>query len=98
MRNFEVTLTYKSMMINQIFTKNIFVNHQRIMEVALDDSHCFSPEEFCDAIITLQERPNVVRVNVIEKNNPTDKPLYWLTENFGRIYFHNGIPLILNKN
>jgi len=60
------------------------------MEVALDDSHCFSPEEFCDAIITLQERPNVVRVNVIEKNNPTDKPLYWLTENFAEFIFITG--------
>jgi len=98
MRNFEVTLTYKSLMINQLLTKNIYINKQRILEVELDESHCISPEEFCDAIITIQERPNVVRLNVVEKYKPTEKPLYWITENFGRIYLHNGIPLILNKN
>ena len=98
MRNFEVTLTYKSLMINQLFTKNIFINKQKILDVELDDSHCISPEEFCDSIITIQERPNVVRINVVEKYKPTEKPLYWITENFGRIYFHNGIPLVLNKN
>jgi hypothetical protein len=85
-------------MINRLFTKNIFINKQKILDVELDDSHCISPEEFCDSIITIQERPNVVRINVVEKYKPTEKPLYWITENFGRIYFHNGIPLILNKN
>ena len=98
MRNFEVTLTYKGLMINQLLTKNIFINKQKILEVELDDSHCISPEEFCDAIITNNERPDVVRINVVEKYKPTEKPLYWITENFGRIYFHNGIPLVLNKN
>ena len=98
MRNFEVTLTYKGLMKNRLFTKNIFINKQKILDVELDDSHCISPEEFCDSIITIQERPNVVRINVVEKYKPTEKPLYWITENFGRIYFHNGIPLILNKN
>jgi hypothetical protein len=98
MRNFEVTLTYKSLNINQYLTKNIFINKQKIVEVELDDSHCISPEEFCDAVITIHERPEVVRINVVEKYKPTVKPLNWITENFGRIYFHNGIPLILNKN
>lgn len=98
MRNFEVTLTYKGLMINQLLAKNIFINKQKILEVELDDSHCISPEEFCDAIITNNERPDVVRINVVEKYKPTEKPLYWITENFGRIYFHNGIPLVLNKN
>jgi hypothetical protein len=98
MRNFEVTLTYKALMINRLFTKNIFINKQKILDVELDDSICISPEEFCDAVITVQERPDVVRINVVEKYKPTEKPLYWITENFGRIYFHNGIPLVLNKN
>jgi hypothetical protein len=98
MRNFEVTLTYKSLMINQVFSKNIFINKQKILEVELDDSHCISPEEFCDSVITIQERPDVIRINVVEKYRPSDKPLNWITENFGRIYFHNGIPLVLNKN
>lgn len=98
MRNFEVTLTYKTLLINQFLTKNIFINKQKILEVELDDSHCISPEEFCNSVITVQERPDVVRINVVEKYKPTEKPLYWITENFGRIYFHNGIPLVLNKN
>lgn len=98
MRNFEVTLTYKSLILNQFFSRNIFINKQRILEVELDESHCISPEEFCDSVINLQERPNVVRINVVEKNKPSGKSLNWITENYGRIYFHNGIPLILNKN
>jgi len=98
MRNFEVTLTYKSLNLNQYLSKNIFINKQKILEVELEDSHCVSPEEFCDAVINLQERQEIVRINVVEKKKTTMKPLYWLTENFGRIYFHNGIPLVLNKN
>ena len=98
MRNFEVTLTYKPLIINQLYSKNIYINKQRILEVELDDSHCYSPEEFCDSIISLQERQNVVRINIKEKIKGKEKPVYWLSENFGRIYLHNGIPLILNKN
>jgi len=98
MRNFEITLTYKALLIKQLLAKNIYINKQKIVEVELDDSHCNSPEEFCDSVITVQERPDVVRINVVEKYKPSDKPLNWITENFGRIYFHNGIPLVLNKN
>ena len=98
MRNFEVTLTYKALIINQLLAKNIFIHKQKILEVELDDSHCVSPEEFCDSVITIQERSDVVRINVVEKYKPSEKPLNWITENYGRIYFHNGIPLILNKN
>ena len=98
MRNFEVTLTYKSLSIDDLISENILINKRKILEVELDDSHCHSPEEFCDAVITVQERPDVVRINVVEKYKPSEKPLTWITENFGRIYFHNGIPLILNKN
>lgn len=98
MRIFEVTLTYKTGLINRLLTKNIYINQQKILEVELDETHCISPEEFCDAVIKVQERPNVVRINVVEKYKPTEKPLQWIVENFGRIYFHNGIPLILHKN
>jgi len=98
MRNFEVTLTYRTLNIDQCLTKNIFINKQKILDIELDDSHCISPEEFCDAVITQQERPEVVRINVVEKQKPTVKPINWIAENYGRIYFHNGIPLILNKN
>ena len=98
MRNFEVTLTYKASIINQICAQNIIINRQKILDVELDDSHCLSPEEFCDSVIKLQERPNVVRINVKEKNKANEYPLNWISENLGRIYLYNGIPLILNKN
>jgi hypothetical protein len=98
MRNFEVTVTYKVSFINQIQAQNIIINRQKILDVELDDSHCLSPEEFCDSVITLRERPNVVRINVKEKNVGNGKPLNWIDENLGRIYLLNGIPLVLNKN
>ncbi|MGB5531006.1 MAG: hypothetical protein WBQ32_13645 [Ignavibacteriaceae bacterium] len=98
MRNFEVTLTYKVSQICHICTRNIIINRQKILDVELDDSHCLSPEEFCDSVINLQERPNVVRVNVKEKNKGNEKPLNWINEHLGRIYLYNGIPLVLNKN
>jgi len=98
MRNFEVTLTYKSISLDQLVSKKIFINKQKKLAVELDDLHCISPEEFCDAVINAKERPHVVRINVVEKFSQHEKPLNWITENFGRIYFHNGIPLILNKN
>ena len=98
MRNFEVTVTYKSISLDQLVSKNILINKQRKLAVELDDLHCISPEEFCDAVINVKDRPHVVRINVVEKYSRNEKPLNWITENFGRIYFHNGIPLILNKN
>ena len=98
MRNFEVTLTYKSELIKLIETKNIYINQQKIMSIELDDSHCNSPEEFCDSIITPKERANVVRINIRERSADKGKPLNWITENLGRIYLYNGIPLVLNKN
>lgn len=98
MRNFEVTLTYKSELLRLIETKNIYINQQKIINVELDDSHCYSPEEFCNSIMPPTERIKVVRINVREKPTGNFRPLNWLSENFGRIYLHNGIPLILNKN
>jgi len=98
MRNFEVTVTFKVSLFNQIPSRNIIINHQKFLDVELDDSHCLSPEEFCDSVITLQERPNVVRINVKEKNKGNEKPLNWINENLGRIYLYNGIPLVLNRN
>ena len=98
MRNFEVTVTFKVSLIHQVCARNIIINRQKILDVELDDSHCLSPEEFCDSVITLQERPSVVRINVKEKFNGNEHPLNWISENLGRIYLHNGIPLVLNRN
>jgi hypothetical protein len=98
MRNFEVTLTYKVSLIHQIQKPDIIISHQKKLDVELDESHCLSPEEFCNAVINLRERPNVVRVNIREKNKDEEKPLNWIVENWGRIYLFNGIPLVLNKN
>lgn len=98
MRNFEVTLTYKPLIVNQITPKSILINKQKIVEVELDEAVCNSPEAFCNAVINVQERTDVIRINIIEKFKPKEKPLYWLAENFGRIYFYNGIPIVLNRN
>ena len=98
MRNFEVTLTYKVLPIARIYLRNIKISHQKVLDVELDDANCLTPEDFCNAVINLQERPEVVRINVKEKDSGNSKPLNWISENFGRIYLYNGIPLILHKN
>lgn len=98
MRNFEVTLTFKPLIVSQVTSKSVFINKQKIVEVELDEAVCNSPEDFCNAVINVQERPDVIRINIIEKFKPTVPPLYWLAENFGRIYFINGIPIVINRN
>jgi hypothetical protein len=98
MRNFEVTLTFKVLLINQFYTRNVTINRQKVLDVELDESHCPTPEDFCNAVINQQERPKVVRINIKEKNNENEYPLNWISENLGRIYLYNGIPLVLNKN
>jgi hypothetical protein len=98
MRSFEVTLTYKPLLVNQIISKSIMINKQKILEVELDEAVCNSPEEFCDAVINIQERPDVIRINIVEKYKSAVRPLYWLAENYGRIYFYNGIPIVLSRN
>lgn len=98
MRNFEVTLTYKVLPIAPIYLRNIKISHQKVLDVELDDLHCLTPEAFCNAVINLQERPEVVRINVKEIKSGNSQPLNWISENFGRIYLYNGIPLILHKN
>lgn len=98
MRNFEVILTYKTTLIDPVKTGSVSVNRHKVIDVELDESYCHSPEEFCDAVINLKERADVVRINVKEKFIGEVQPLFWVKENFGRIYLFNGIPLILNKN
>lgn len=98
MRNFEVILTYKSELLKLVETKNIYINRQKVINVELEDSDCNSAEEFCNSIIPPAERVKVVRINIREKPTDNFRPLNWLHENFGRIYLHNGIPLILHKN
>lgn len=98
MRNFEVTLTYKPSLINPFKNGSVSLCRHKVMTVELDDSNCHSPEEFCDAVLNLKERAEVVRVNVKEKFKGTETPLIWVKENLGRIYLFNGIPLILNRN
>lgn len=98
MRNFEVILTYKTTLIDPVKTGSVSVHKHKVIDIELEDSYCHSPEEFCDAVINLQERAEVVRVNVKEKFKGKEQPLIWVKENLGRIYLFNGIPLILNKN
>jgi hypothetical protein len=98
MRNFEVTLTYKTMFINPVEKGNVSLSRHKVLDIELDESYCHSPEEFCDAVINLKERADVVRINIKEKFKGKENPLFWVKENFGRIYLFNGIPLVLNKN
>ncbi|GIK60879.1 MAG: hypothetical protein HND39_14490 [Ignavibacteriota bacterium] len=98
MRNFEVTLTFKPLVVNKVVSSSVLINKQRVVEISLDDQVCISPEEFCEAVINIKERPDVVRLNIVERFTSTEKPLYWIKENYGRIYFHNGVPIVLNKN
>jgi hypothetical protein len=98
MRNFEVILTYKALLINHLYLREININQQKVLDVELDDSNCLTPEDFCNAVISQQERQRVVRINIKEKITGDVKQLYWVKENYGRIYLYNGIPLVLNKN
>ena len=99
MRKFEVILTYKSNCLSIISSKDIIIKQQKILEdIELNDSQCFSPEDFFKCIINDYERPDVVRINIKEKSEGVDSPLKWILENMGRVYFYNGVPLLLNRN
>jgi hypothetical protein len=98
MRKFEVTLTYKSRTVKSVSVKNVMIKQQKVVDVELDDEYCTSPEQFCDSVISISERPEVVRINIKEENLLDQKPLHWVGEQFGRIYFYNGIPIVYNRN
>jgi hypothetical protein len=98
MRKFEVILTYKPRKVNQVAVKDVIIKQQKVLDVELDDENCVSPEQFCDKVINLNERPDIVRMNIKEDYKLNQKPLYWLNEHFGRIYFYNGIPIVFHRN
>jgi hypothetical protein len=98
MRKFEVTFTYKPRKIILIPFREVFIKQQKIVDIELKDEQCISPEEFCSSIVASPERNNVVRINIKERTQGNEKPLLWITELFGRIYFYNGIPIVLHRN
>jgi hypothetical protein len=98
MRKFEVTLTYKPRTVNAVSVKDLIIKRQKVLDVELDDENCISPEQFCDSVINVKERPNIVRMNIKEDHSINKKPLYWLNEQFGRIYLYNGIPIVFHRN
>lgn len=98
MRKFEVTLTYKIRSVKSFSLKDVIIKHQRVVDIELDDDSCVSPEQFCDNVINVNERPDIVRINIREDHSFNKKPLSWLSEQFGRIYFYNGIPIIFHRN
>ncbi len=98
MRKFEVTLTYKPRSVKSISVSNVIIKQKKVLDVELDDENCISPELFCDSIINADERPDIVRMNIKEDQSINTKPLYWLNEQFGRIYFYNGIPIVFHRN
>jgi len=98
MRKFEVTLTYKLRTIKSVSIKDVIIKHQKVLDVELDDESCISPEQFCNSIIKVDERPDIVRMNIKEDHSLNKTPLYWISEQFGRIYFYNGIPIVFHRN
>jgi len=98
MRKFEVTLTYKRVLVPSSSPEEVMIKQQKIFNTELDDESCISPEIFCDKVINCNERHNVVRLNIKELSAGNTKPLYWLNENRGRIYLYNGVAIVLNRN
>lgn len=98
MRKFEVTFTYKPRRIILIPFQEVFIKQQKVVDVELEDEQCNSPEEFCNVVVMQPERSDVVRINIKERFMGDEKPLSWIAELFGRIYFYNGIPIVLHRN
>ena len=98
MRKFEVILTYKMKSLNYRSVKDVLIKQKKVLDIELDDENCISPEQFCDSVINVNERPDIVRMNIKEDHSINKKPLYWLNEQFGRIYLYNGIPIVFHRN
>lgn len=98
MRKFEVTLTYKPHKVYLVPYREVFIKHQKVIDVELDENRCCSPEKFCDSVINHDERNKIVRLIVKERFTGDENPIPWVYENWGRIYFYNGIPLITHRN
>jgi hypothetical protein len=98
MRKFEVILTYKLRSLKSRSVKDVLIKQKKVLDIELDDENCISPEQFCDSVINVNERPDVVKMNIKEDHSFNKQPLYWLTEQFGRIYLYNGIPIVFHRN
>jgi hypothetical protein len=98
MRKFEVKLTYKSRTVKSVSVTEVLIKQQKVLDVELDDKSCISPEQFCDNVLNVKERPDIVRINIKEEHSLNKQPLYWINQHFGRIYLYNGIPIIFYRN
>ena len=98
MRKFEIELTYDDLDKELLFTKSLLIKRSKTLSVELEDSKCYSPEDFCNNVIDQRERHHIIKLNVKEKFEDNRNPLTWVTSLSERIYFHKGIPLIFTKN
>lgn len=98
MRKFEIELTYDDLDKEILFAKSQLIKRRKKLSIELEESKCYSPEDFCNNVIDQKERHHIVRLNVREKFEESENPLDWITSLSERIYFHKGIPLIFTKN
>jgi hypothetical protein len=97
-RKFEVEFTYDDLDKEQLFTNHLFTKRRKILSVELDDSKCYSPEDFCNNVIDQKERHRIIKLDVREKIVSGENPLNWIRTSSERIYFHRGVPLTFTKN
>jgi hypothetical protein len=97
-RKFEIEFTYDDLDKELLFKKSQLIKRRKILSLELEDSKCFSPEDFCNNVIDQKERHHIVKLNVKEKFEEGENPLSWIRTLSERIYFHKGIPLIFTKN
>ena len=81
-----------------LFSNSIIAKKKKQMDVELDESKCFSPEDFCNSVIDQKERHRIIQLKVREKFEGEETPIGWVARLYERIYFHNGIPLIFTNN
>ena len=98
MRKFEIELTYDDLDKELFFTKSLLIKRSKTLSVELEDSKCYSPEDFCNNVIDQRERHHIIKLNVKEKFDGVVDPLNWIKLIRERIYFHHGIPLTFTKN
>ena len=97
-RKFNITLTYADLDKDILFSNSTITKKQKQISVELDESKCYSPEDFCNSVLDQKERHRIIKLNVREKFDGEETPLSWISRLYERIYFHNGIPLIFTNN
>jgi hypothetical protein len=83
---------------DKLLNKSQLINHRKTLSIELEDSKCYSPEDFCNNVIDQKERHRVIKLGIREKFDGHENPLNWIVSLGERIYFHHGIPLTFTKN